>query len=249
MSLPHGEAPVPDFGFTRSNGFRLLSNSGAAHRIDPNSMRSGNVSIIVLLSLGGLAYAQEPAGTLEGEIQDASGAAVSAAVVSVTNRDTGFAIKQLSTREGSFHFASLPAGEYDLGASAVGFAPFTASAIRIDIGRTVRAAVKLEVAAGHSEVSVTAAGATVDSGTALGDVVSAREATDLPLNGRDFAQLGLLQSGVAPMTGGLAEAGGLARANQGYAVNGQRTALPTWTTSTADSPSACRWMPSTNSAS
>ena len=185
-------------------------------------MRSGNVSIIVLLSLGGLAYAQEPAGTLEGEIQDASGAAVSAAVVSVTNRDTGFAIKQLSTREGSFHFASLPAGEYDLGASAVGFAPFTASAIRIDIGRTVRAAVKLEVAAGHSEVSVTAAGATVDSGTALGDVVSAREATDLPLNGRDFAQLGLLQSGVAPMTGGLAEAGGLPRANQGYAVNGQR---------------------------
>ena len=42
----------------------------------------------------------------------------------------------------------------------------------------------------------------------LGDVGSSQEATDLPLNGRNFMQLGLLQAGVAPVTGGLAEAGG-----------------------------------------
>jgi hypothetical protein len=53
-------------------------------------------------------------------------------------------------------------------------------------------------------------------------VVSEKEATDLPLNGRDLTQLGLLQPGVAPMTAGLAEAGGIARSGQAYAVNGQR---------------------------
>jgi hypothetical protein len=56
----------------------------------------------------------------------------------------------------------------------------------------------------------------------IGNVVTGRELLDLPLNGRNFTQLGLLQPGVAPMTPGLAEAGGSLRAGQAYAVNGQR---------------------------
>ena len=166
--------------------------------------------------------AQDPVGVLEGQINDPSGASVSAAEVTASNPQTGFSAKRRSANDGAFHFASLPVGEYDLHVSADGFAPFTASSIRIDIGRTVRIPVKLEVAAGHSEISVTGTGATVDLGPTLGNVVSSHEASDLPLNGRNFTELGLLQPGVAPTTFGLKEAGGLARANQAYAVNGQR---------------------------
>ncbi len=167
------------------------------------------------------AHAQDPVGVLEGEIRDASGGVVSAAALTVTNHETGFSIKQLSAREGSFHF-SLPAGEYDLHASAAGFAAFSASAIRIDIGRTVHVPVKLEVATGHTEVNVSGEAVTVDTSQTLGNVISEREATELPLNGRELTQLGLLQPGVAPMTAGLAEAGGIGRSGQAYAVNGQR---------------------------
>lgn len=168
------------------------------------------------------AWAQDPVGVLEGMITDPSGAAVSHAEVTVSNPHTGLSTTQRSVTDGLFHFTSLPIGAYDLRVSAEGFAAFTASAIRIDIGRTVRIPVKLEVAAGHSEVNVIGTGATVDLGPTLGNVVSEHETADLPLNGRNFTQLGLLQPGVAPMTGGLAVAGGLARANQAYAVNGQR---------------------------
>jgi hypothetical protein len=80
----------------------------------------------------------------------------------------------------------------------------------------------LEIAGGRSEVNVTANGASVDLGSTLGNVVTSHEATELPLNGRNFTQLGLLQPGVAPMTAGLSEAGGLLRSGQAYAVNGQR---------------------------
>ena len=50
----------------------------------------------------------------------------------------------------------------------------------------------------------------------------APENEDLPLNGRNFSQLGLLQPGVVPLTPGIAEAGGSLRDGQAYAVNGQR---------------------------
>src|SRR5579872_5570462 len=179
-------------------------------------------SLIVFACLLWRLEAQDPVGVLEGHVQDPSGGSVSAAEVTASNQQTGFSAKQRTADDGSFHFSSLPAGAYDLRVTAGGFAAFTASAIPIDIGRTVRVPVQLEVAAGHSAVSVSGNGATVDLGSTLGDVVSSHEATDLPLNGRNFAQLGLLQAGVAPMTGGLAEAGGIVRANQAYAVNGQR---------------------------
>jgi len=178
--------------------------------------------LLSLVCLSWSLHAQDPVGVLEGQINDPSGATVSAAEVTVSNPQTGFTAKQHSANDGVFHFASLPVGQYDLRVNAEGFAAFTASSIRIDIGRTVRIPVKLVVAVGHSEVNVVGTGATVDLGPTLGNVISAHEATDLPLNGRNFTQLGLLQPGVAPMTGGLAEAGGLVRANQAYAVNGQR---------------------------
>ena len=58
--------------------------------------------------------------------------------------------------------------------------------------------------------------------TSMGKVVQQRELEDLPLNGRNFSQLGLLQPGVVPLTPGIAEAGGSLRNGQAYAVNGQR---------------------------
>ena len=58
--------------------------------------------------------------------------------------------------------------------------------------------------------------------TSLGSVVNQSELLDLPLDGRNFSQLGLLQTGVVPLTPGLKEAGGSLRDGQAYSVNGQR---------------------------
>ena len=180
------------------------------------------LSLLALLFVCLSARAQDPTGTLEGQILDPSDAAVTQATVAARNSQTGFTATQHSVIDGSFHFGSLPVGDYELRVSAKGFAAFSVSPIRIDINRTVRVPVKLAVEGGRSEVTVTATAATVDVSSTLGNVVSSREATDLPLNGRDLTQLGLLQPGVAPMTFGLAEAGGIARSGQAYAVNGER---------------------------
>src|ERR1700691_2381921 len=179
-------------------------------------------SALILICLCGVVCAQDPVGILEGQATDPSLAAVNGAQVSVQNAQTGLRQSVTTSRQGTFRFSNLPVGEYSLSVSAQGFAPFSASSIRIDVGRVVDYPVQLQIASSHNEVSVVGDAATVDTSSALGNVVSEREATDLPLNGRNLMQLGLLQPGVAPMTAGLAEAGGILRSGQAFAVNGQR---------------------------
>src|SRR5580704_460635 len=188
----------------------------------PKNLRIKQIATCVLLTfLCSFAHAQDPIGTLEGQISDPSNAVVSNAEVSVHNAQTGLTRTVHSSREGSYHFSNLPIGEYSLTVNATGFASYTAP-IRIDIGQVVKYAVALQVAGAHAEVNVAAQTVMVDTSQTIGDVVLSGQATDLPLNGRDLTQLGLLQPGVAPMTVGLAEAGGISRAGQAFAVNGER---------------------------
>jgi hypothetical protein len=177
---------------------------------------------LLFVCLCAFVRAQAPIGTLEGQITDPASALVSNAEVSVHNAQTGFTRTVVSSHQGTFHFSDLPVGTYSLDVKAKGFAPYSASSIRIDIGQELTWPVQLEIASEHSEVSVTGEAVTVDESTTLGNVVDEKQAVDLPLNGRDLTQLGLLQPGVAPMTAGLAEAGGITRAGQAYAVNGER---------------------------
>jgi Carboxypeptidase regulatory-like domain len=176
----------------------------------------------LFVCLCGILRGQDPIGVLEGQILDPAGASIAKAAVTVQNLQTGYKAATNSSRDGSFRFSNLPVGEYSLNIDVAGFAPFTEPDIRVDIGRVVRFPVKLSIASQHSEVSVLAGAQTIDLGAAIGNVISSREAVDLPLNGRDLTQLGLLQPGVAPMTAGLSQAGGIARSGQAFAVNGQR---------------------------
>ncbi|MBS0276808.1 MAG: TonB-dependent receptor [Proteobacteria bacterium] len=168
-------------------------------------------------------WAQDPFGTIEGETRDASGAVVPGCLVTATNRDTGLKRTAQSTAAGLFRLPLLPVGDYTLEAQAPRFAPFQQASIRVDVGQTVRLLIPLAVAARNEAVTVTAETPQVDAATnILGKVVTGREITELPLNGRNFTQLGLLQTGVAPLTGGVRTAGGSLRQGQAYSVNGMR---------------------------
>ncbi len=167
------------------------------------------------------ARAQDPIATLEGRITDPSSGLVAGADVSVTNPRTGLTRAAKSARDGEYHFSNLPVGEYTLTVNATGFAAFSATSVRLDIGQVVTFPVALQLSGAHAEVNVAAQAVMVDTSQTIGNTVLADEATDLPLNGRDLTQLGLLQPGVAPMTTGLQTAGGIARAGQAFAVNGE----------------------------
>jgi Carboxypeptidase regulatory-like domain len=174
------------------------------------------------LPLVRLAQAQDPVGAIEGLVTDKSSAPV-AAHVSVRNLDTGFVKETEAKANGLFRLPLLPVGRYSIAVDAPHFATVQQGPITIDIGETVRVEVPLELAAIKSTVTVNADAPLVDASTnTLSAVVSGREILDLPLNGRNFTQLGLLQAGAAPLTSGLVQAGGPLRQGQTYAVNGMR---------------------------
>ncbi len=170
-----------------------------------------------------LATAQDPVGAVDGDVRDRSGAVVSGAHVRVTNRDTGFRRATRTNQEGLFRVPLLPVGEYALDVEAEGFGRFEQTGIRVNVGEIQRLRIALQVAARREVVTVSSAPPLVDTATnTLGKVVTGREITELPLNGRNFTQLGLLQTGVAPLTAGVRMAGGSLRQGQTYSVNGMR---------------------------
>ena len=129
----------------------------------------------------------------------------------------------MGSAEGLYRLQLLPIGTYRVTVNAAGFGSAVREAIDVTVGQTIRLDLRLEVSAVVENVTVAGGAPLVDTSTnALGRVITGRELVDLPLNGRNFTQLGLLQTGVAPLTAGVATAGGSMRQGQAYAVNGMR---------------------------
>ena len=181
------------------------------------------VCVLAILSAGLGAAAQQITGSIRGAVQDPSGAVVQSASVSARQTETGLTRTATTDSSGAYVLLELPVGHYELQVEAKGFQKYVQQGITLNVNETAIIPVHLAVGA-ESQVLEVNADAQLIQGTvtSLGKTVSEREVLDLPLNGRNFTQLGLLQPGVVPLTPGLAEAGGSLRAGQAYAVNGQR---------------------------
>lgn len=168
-------------------------------------------------------FAQDIAGSLRGTVLDASGAVVANAKITAINSETALTRSTTSDSKGNYLLVALPVGHYRLGVEASGFKKYIQEGITLDVNQAASVSIELAVGTNTQEIEVKANAAIVETtSTSLGQTVGDREILDLPLNGRHFTQLGLLQPGVVPITPGLIEAGGTTRAGQSYAVNGQR---------------------------
>ena len=180
------------------------------------------VCLIVVLA-GANVFAQQITGSIRGTVSDPSGAVVDAATVTANQTETGLTRTAMTNRTGAYVLLELPVGHYQLQVEAKGFQKYVQQGIILNVNETATIPVHLAVGAQTQQVEVMADAQLIQGTvTSLGKTVSEREVLDLPLDGRNFTQLGLLQPGVVPLTPGLAEAGGSLRDGQAYAVNGQR---------------------------
>ncbi len=179
-------------------------------------------SLIVVLGIawgsGNLA-AQSVEGTLRGRVRDASGAVVTAATVRARDAEKGLLYPTQTDSLGLFQIA-LPPGRYELTVDAQGFATTRETGIALSLGQTLALDFILQVSDRQESIVVKAPAPLVDtaSGT-LSALVDRERLQQLPLNGRDFGHLALLQPGVVANPNGANAPYGGKWAN--FVVNGQ----------------------------
>jgi len=167
--------------------------------------------------------AQQITGNIRGTVTDPSGAVIRGAAVTAQQVETGLSRATITDRDGNYVILELPVGHYRLQVSAKGFQEHVQDGITLSVNETASVSTHLAVGSEKEQILVSADAELIEpTVTSMGKVVQQRELEELPLNGRNFAQLGLLQPGVVPLTPGIAEAGGGLRNGQAYAVNGQR---------------------------
>jgi hypothetical protein len=177
------------------------------------------VALLTSLNVAG----QQITGSIRGTVNDPSGATVQGAAVTAKQTETGLTRVAITDRQGEYVLVELPIGHYQLEVQAKGFQKYLQQGISLDVNETATVGIHLKLGSETQQVEVSADAELVQSTvSSLGQTVMEHEILDLPLDGRNFSQLGLLQPGVVPLTPGLLEAGGPARQNQAYAVDGQR---------------------------
>jgi hypothetical protein len=138
-------------------------------------------------------------GRISGIVTDPTGAAVSAAKVTATDAGTGYAATAITNGQGEYVFASLPPTVYNLSATASGFETFVQKGVSLKADQAVTVNPMLKIGSESETVLVTAEAPQIDTVTGTqSQVIEQRQVNELPLNGRNAAQLTLLAPGVLP---------------------------------------------------
>ncbi len=166
--------------------------------------------------------------SLTGVVADLTGAVVPGATVSVTN-GSGFKRTATSDSKGAYAINGIPPGTYDFSASAPGFKPFQAQALKLEAGEVQPMDASLEVGGEKQEISVEGSKvAEVETENAqVQGVVTQKEVQTLQLNGRNFTQLIALTPGVSNQTGQDEAKVGVTGSVK-YSVNGGRVEYNTF---------------------
>ncbi len=155
---------------------------------------------MVLLSSS--AFAQVTAsGALSGTVVDKNGAVIKGATVTATNKATGQTRTASTGDSGEYKIDLLPAGRYDIKVNASGFADATSENVELLVGQTNGLNFTMNPGGVTGTVTVTS-GETELVNREKTDIslnITPRDVQDLPLNGRDLANLAYLAPGVKPV--------------------------------------------------
>ena len=143
------------------------------------------------------AAAQNVSATIHGTVTDDGGAVLPGVQVTVRNVGTGAVHERVTDGGGSYALPLLPPGEYEVHFALFGFQGVARRGIRLTVGQDAVVSVKLQIGQRSEELVVQANASDVNlTSGAVSGLVGEQQIRELPLNGRSFQQLALLQPGV-----------------------------------------------------
>src|SRR6266700_922283 len=186
--------------------------------------RYSPVLLISLILLSGITVsAQVTTATIAGVVQDASGAVIPGVSITAKNVETGVTRTATTDGGGRYTVPELTLGDYEVQAQLPGFQTEVRSGITLTVGRVAVVNFALMVGQLSDKVSITAEAPLVESTTsAMSALVDERTIRDLPLNGRSWDNLALLQPGVVSVGAGQGSAAFDFGTGTRFNVNGSR---------------------------
>jgi hypothetical protein len=142
-------------------------------------------------------FAQIDTGSIVGSVRDPSGAAVPSATITLTNDATSVARSTVTNASGEYQFIAVPPGVYSIKVTAKGFAAQGEKNIEIHVQARPSIDFTLKVGEVAEVLQVEAQTPLLSTQSAdVGGVVQEKQIRDLPLNGRRYADLALLEAGI-----------------------------------------------------
>jgi hypothetical protein len=169
----------------------------------------------------GLALAQtRDTGAIFGSVADSQAAVIPGATVHLTSVGTGQVRTTLTNDSGDYLFSLLPVGTYSVSVEHAGFRRYERKGVLLQANENIKVDAALQVGDVQSSITVDAQGSQVETRlTTVKETVDTRRVVDLPLNGRNAADLSLLSTGV---TSGIGNNSGDSNFADPYRPRGQK---------------------------
>ncbi|MGA8102092.1 MAG: carboxypeptidase-like regulatory domain-containing protein, partial [Candidatus Acidiferrales bacterium] len=143
------------------------------------------------------AFGQIDRGAISGKVHDPSGAVIPKAIVTIENKATGLVMTTPVDSAGEYQVLTLIPGLYSVTASADGFGSVLRDSIELHVQDHLSLDFTLQVGTVKQQIVVEGGEPILETQTAdVGSVVNEQHINDLPLNGRRYADLALLEPGV-----------------------------------------------------
>src|SRR4030095_14688356 len=196
------------------------------------SKRLGLQAMLLVLGIGLLVSARAQSsttGNLTGPVRDAQGAAVANAELVITDEKTKASRTVTTNEDGIYSAPALPAGLYTIATNPSGFKKSVTTGVDLHVAENKVVNLDLQVGDVKETVTITSDSAPVEvrSGE-VSSLVSEKQVTELPLNGRNYAQLALIVPGVSQAASFAARGTGL-DSNVDMSVNGNQSNANLWT--------------------
>ncbi len=149
------------------------------------------IAILTLaLALPALAQTDVTTGRVSGTVKDADGGALPGATVEAKNTETGYSSRATTRADGFYQLVNLPVGRYMISASLTGFRTATRPDLRLDVGFAPTVDFRLQLESVKESVTVTSEAPAVEiTRTTVQSSMQTEQLKNLPVNGRNFAQL------------------------------------------------------------
>src|SRR2546426_9403149 len=152
---------------------------------------------VSLLTMERLAMSQLPTATILGAVKDSTGAVLPGASITAKNLETGLTRAAVGAEDGSYRLSALPVGAYEVRVELPGFRTEVRSGLTLTVSQEAVVNFTLQPGALEQTVVVTEEAPLVNTTSgSLGGLVDERKVAELPLNGRNFMDLTLLQPGI-----------------------------------------------------